>query len=241
MGSKIVKILLLMVLPLYGYSQIGVMQADTSLNVTIGASRIKYKTWPYTLNALQTKVPSARTITVNGVTQDLSVNRTWTVATTAPDSTVFRTVLNSFTKAQTNTQIANAVALYLPLTGGNITGSLGIGTATPSAPLEVVGNAKINGTVTASPAQSTLQLATLGQVGLSTIKIANGTGAATQIVIPHGFSGVSSTSMVLVQARNAPSAGIQYVTIDATNIYINYSVAPVTGTNNLSYSIYVKP
>jgi len=69
----------------------------------------------------------------------------------------------------------------------------------------------------------------------------SGNGSSTTISIPHGLSGISSTSAVLVGARNAASAGISYWTSDATNIYIIYTVAPVSGTNNLLYTISIKP
>ena len=35
-------------------------------------------------DALNLKVPTARTITINGVTQDLTANRTWTISTGFP-------------------------------------------------------------------------------------------------------------------------------------------------------------
>lgn len=69
----------------------------------------------------------------------------------------------------------------------------------------------------------------------------SGTGAATTISIPHGLTGVTSSSIALVTPINAASAGISYVTTDATNINIVYSAAPVSGTNNLSYNVHIKP
>lgn len=70
---------------------------------------------------------------------------------------------------------------------------------------------------------------------------ASGTGSATTISIAHGITGVSSTSKVFVTPKNAASAGFQYVTTDATNVNIVYSVAPASGTNNLSYDVEIKP
>lgn len=69
----------------------------------------------------------------------------------------------------------------------------------------------------------------------------SGTGSATTISIAHGLSGVSSTSNVFVTAKNAASAGFSYVTTDATNLNIVYSVAPTSGTNNLSFDVAIKP
>ncbi len=71
--------------------------------------------------------------------------------------------------------------------------------------------------------------------------LASGTGAATTITVPHGLSGITSTSIKTVTPNNAASAGISYVTIDATNVNIVYTVAPILGTNNLSFDIMIKP
>lgn len=71
--------------------------------------------------------------------------------------------------------------------------------------------------------------------------VASGNGSLTTISFTHGRSGFSSLSNVIVTPRNADSAGILYADIDATNIYIYYSVAPPAGTNNLKYSITIKP
>lgn len=70
---------------------------------------------------------------------------------------------------------------------------------------------------------------------------ASGNGSSTAIVIPHGLTGISGTSAVVPSAKNSASSGWSYATIDATNVTINYTVAPVSGTNNLSYSIFIKP
>lgn len=77
--------------------------------------------------------------------------------------------------------------------------------------------------------------------GTKTRTTASGTGVATTISIAHGLSGVTSSSWVSATANNAAAAGISYVTVDATNINIIYTVAPAVGTNNLIYSIEVRP
>jgi len=69
----------------------------------------------------------------------------------------------------------------------------------------------------------------------------SGTGAATTISIAHGLTGVTSSSIAMVQPINAASAGISYVTTDSANINIVYTVAPANGTNNLSYNVSIKP
>jgi len=73
------------------------------------------------------------------------------------------------------------------------------------------------------------------------VRTASGNGSSTTISIPHGLSGVTTSSYVTAMANNSASAGIQYVTVDSTNINIFYTVAPVSGTNNLLYSIEIKP
>jgi len=70
--------------------------------------------------------------------------------------------------------------------------------------------------------------------------LASGNGILTSITIPHGLTGVTASSKVIVQPLNAASAGITFATIGTTNIVINYTVAPVSGTNNLNYSILIK-
>lgn len=70
--------------------------------------------------------------------------------------------------------------------------------------------------------------------------IASGTGASTTITIPHGLTGITSTSKVIVQPLNAASAGVTFATIGSVNIVINYTIAPVLGTNNLNYSVLIK-
>jgi hypothetical protein len=70
---------------------------------------------------------------------------------------------------------------------------------------------------------------------------ASGNGSSTTISIAHGLSGVSSSSIATVSPINAASAGISYITTDATNINIVYTVAPASGSNNLAYNIFIKP
>ena len=69
----------------------------------------------------------------------------------------------------------------------------------------------------------------------------SGTGAATTISIAHGLTGITSSSIAIVMPINAASAGISYITTDATNVNIVYTVAPASGTNNLQYNLHIKP
>lgn len=69
----------------------------------------------------------------------------------------------------------------------------------------------------------------------------SGNGSSTSFTIAHGLSNISSTSNIIVTPRTAAAAGIAYVTTDATNITIFYTIAPITGSNNLTWSYSLKP
>lgn len=115
-------------------------------------------------------------------------------------------------------------------------------TGLTSLTLRVTGDSSFIGkaSLSAAPVNPTDIVRLQDVVTSNTVKTASGTGAATTISIPHGLTGITSASFATAQARNTASAGISYVTIDATNINIIYTVAPVSGTNNLSYSIQIK-
>ncbi|MCD6138255.1 MAG: hypothetical protein J7J91_06715, partial [Deltaproteobacteria bacterium] len=61
-----------------------------------------------------------------------------------------------------------------------------------------------------------------------------GDGTTTQFSIEHGL--VSTPSKVQVTPMSSDAAGDFYVTADATYIYINYSTAPPSGTDNVKVS-----
>ena len=61
--------------------------------------------------------------------------------------------------------------------------------------------------------------------------VTSGDGTTTQFSIPHGL--VSTPNYVVVTPCSVGAMGSLYVTVDSTNIYVNYSVAPPAGTNNV--------
>jgi hypothetical protein len=69
----------------------------------------------------------------------------------------------------------------------------------------------------------------------------SGDGIGTTISIAHGLSGITSASIATIQPINAASAGVLYITTDATNVNIVYMVAPVLGASNLLYNFIVTP
>lgn len=85
------------------------------------------------------------------------------------------------------------------------------------------------------------KISTTSLFGLTSGKLtASGNGTLTTITIAHGLTGITSSSVVIVQSNISASDGIIGCSIDATNITIRYTIAPVLGTNNLSYSYYIK-
>ncbi|MDN5283926.1 MAG: hypothetical protein JWR38_200 [Mucilaginibacter sp.] len=70
---------------------------------------------------------------------------------------------------------------------------------------------------------------------------ASGNGTTTVITIPHVLSGITTNSTVLITPRNAASAGYSYADIDTSSVYIYYATAPASGTNNLKFSVEIKP
>jgi hypothetical protein len=59
----------------------------------------------------------------------------------------------------------------------------------------------------------------------------SGDGTKTQFAIAHGLA--MAPSKVYVTPGSSDAKGPFYVTVDATNIYVNYATAPPSGTNNV--------
>lgn len=70
---------------------------------------------------------------------------------------------------------------------------------------------------------------------------ASGNGSNTTITFAHGIAGVTANTPFGLFPHSGAAAGFSYTTIDATNVSIIYPAAPVTGTNNLSYTLTIKP
>jgi len=84
-------------------------------------------------------------------------------------------------------------------------------------------------------------LALVQTTGVVNNYVASGNGSSTSIVIPHGLANITTSSAAIITPKNPASAGVSYYSIDATNVTIIYTVAPVSGTNNLNYSILIRP
>lgn len=61
----------------------------------------------------------------------------------------------------------------------------------------------------------------------------SGNGSATSFTIAHGLTGIPTFFSVQPANSATGTAGINYVTADATNLTVNFKTAPASGSNNL--------
>lgn len=89
-------------------------------------------------SALDAKVPTSRTLTINGVTQDLSANRTFTISTgiTIGSTAIASGVVGRVLFEGAGNVVQESSSLFWDSTNNR----LGIGTSTPSDTLSVNGN-----------------------------------------------------------------------------------------------------
>jgi len=111
-------------------TKIGLSQKGNALGVATldGSQQVPIAQIPSTIartSDLSGYVPTTRTVTINGVSQDLSVNRSWTIP--SADSTVYRTVANSLSLSQLQTKF-------------NLKANTGGGNATGTWPISITGN-----------------------------------------------------------------------------------------------------
>ena len=154
--------------------------------------------------ALNARVPTTRTLTINGTTQDLSANRTFTIPT---DLTVGTTPIASGTIGRVLFQgTGNVLQQSGNLFWDNTNGRLGIGTSSPTTIVHINGNAagsepslqirqQANTTPTWFAVRNTDNLAATGAVSLD-LGISGGTG--------QFFTGTAQGDIVL-KAYSNPS------------------------------------
>jgi len=121
-------------------------------------------------------------------------------------------------------------------------GSSTAGTAPVNLPSGTVLGTKVNGTIEAdnNSAYWTNANNVRLQWGMLTgASTKSGDAVTTSFTIAHGLG--ATPSYFNVVPINAASAGISYQTADATNITIVYTVAPASGTNNLSFKYIAVP
>lgn len=73
--------------------------------------------------------------------------------------------------------------------------------------------------------------------GSKTVRLSraqNGDGTTTVFHIPHGLP--AAPNDYYVTPRNAVSAALHFVTVDATNVDVTFIAAPASGTNNVTFA-----
>jgi hypothetical protein len=142
-------------------------------------------------SGLSSYVPTSRTLTINGLAQDLSADRSWTIST---GLTVGTTPISSGTIGRVLFEgTGNVVQESANLFWDNANIRLGIGTSAPSSTIEVVGTAKVT---TLLPTTGGFT----GSVGTSAVPFANmyavnynSPGNATLIASQSTYLGAGNT------------------------------------------------
>jgi hypothetical protein len=125
-------------------------------------------------------------------------------------------------------------------------GNLGIGTSSPTEKLDVAGNGKFSGTVTASPAELETELATLGQVTAASSRpykvytallTQSGTNAPVATVLENTLGAVPTLSRNATSSYSIITSGLftsnkTFVIINQTNNSTRIT-ANVTSTSNI--------
>ena len=139
--------------------------------------------------ALSGKVPTTRTLTINGTTQDLSADRTFTVST---GITIGTTAITSGTVGRVLFEgTGNVVQESANLFWDNTNGRLGIGTSSPTNDLSVYGNT--NGNVRAR-----IENISTGTLAFSDLNVRNSVGG---VVLQVTGTGNTVAGVTANQAR----------------------------------------
>ncbi len=177
-----------------------VYDADLAAYATL--SQLSSALSPYLTSALAatTYVPQSRTITINGTTQDLTANRSWTISTTPEAGSITNSQLANVATATIKGRSTAGTGVLQDLTATQARGVLGLGATdtvvfgptTVSAPLT------INGGVQGSPSFSVVS---------NMINASNNLGANGLIAFSNGWgtlSGGQVSEVVLSQASTGP-------------------------------------
>jgi hypothetical protein len=170
-----------------------------------------------------TKVPTTRTLTINGTTQDLSANRTFTIAT---GLTVGTTPITSGTVGRVLFEgTGNVLQESANLFWDNTNSRLGIGTASPANTLDVNGTARITDNLFLANAKglyfTTTALGILGNSGIGTISF-----------LTNSISRLSIDNSGNINALNSPTAAFSNIFITGSNIEFRNGIHFFSWENN---------
>jgi hypothetical protein len=188
-------------------------------------------------SGLSSYVPTSRTLTINGTTQDLSADRTFTIST---GITIGTTAITSGTVGRVLFDgTGNVVQESANLFWDNTNGRLGIGTSTPSAIIHSVGSVTASGAIARANFFNNTLVAAANNDALVGLDIqptfTNGAFTGVENIPLRFVSQVNSTVVKSILLKNTGSGAGSGVSIGFNNI----------NTNNLSNafikSYYVVP
>jgi hypothetical protein len=150
--------------------------------------------------ALSGKVPTTRTLTINGTTQDLSADRTFTIST---GITIGTTAITSGTVGRVLFEgTGNVVQESANLFWDNTNGRLGIGGTPSTFNLDVVGTARVSGALNLN---SSINITNNNQFGLNYILFSALT-ASQGIAGSYSANGTPSGYAYLLQFNKSSTA-----------------------------------
>lgn len=170
-------------------------------------------------------VPTSRTLTINGTTQDLSADRTFTIST---GITIGTTAITSGTVGRVLFEgTGNVVSESANLFWDNTNARLGIGTSSPAYALDVNGTARVVG-------QGTIQTLT---IGLGNNAIATNTALGYQVLLNANASNTGFNTGVGYQALssilgNGGNTAVGYQALKNSTAATNTAVGFQAGLNN---------
>jgi len=172
------------------------------------------------------KVPETRTLTINGTTQDLSANRTFTIAT---GLTVGTTPITSGTVGRVLFEgTGNVLQESANLFWDNTNSRLGIGTATPSFIIDVVGaDARINTIRIGLGGGNVADNTALGASALNLNTSGSGNTAISYFALAANITGSNNTAVGSYCLRNSTQSNN---TAMGYSSFLNLS----TGTLNIA-------
>ena len=180
-------------------------------------------------SGLSSYVPTSRTLTINGTTQDLSADRTFTIST---GITIGTTAITSGTVGRVLFQgTGNVVQESANLFWDETNGRLGIGTSTPNSALQVVGTTNTTYLQTSlifSSGGDTLTLATQG--GTSAITVFPTT---RNVLIQNGGTHTDAGFKLDVNGTARVQGNVEIGGASATTVYSTYNS---TTRNQIKYT-----